>query len=172
MRLVGKYERKSINENNDLEIVFILTGYNYKRFCEDLLKGETYTLEIKKLKDKRSLNQNNYFWKLVNEIDIHLNGHRKNNWELYLQLLEMADIKYTYLQVAEEAVDIVKNNFRACKIIENRIVKGKNTVILKVWDGQSNFTKDEMKLLINKTLDYAEQVGLQTAFYREVLYVD
>ena len=81
----------------------------------------------------------------------------------------MADIKYTYLQVLEDALELVKRNFRACKVIEHRIVNGKDTVMVKVWDGQSNFNKEEMSALIEVTLDYAEQVGVPTTFYREVL---
>ena len=69
----------------------------------------------------------------------------------------------------EEALEIVTNNFRTYKIIEHRTVNGKDTVMVKVWDGQSKFNTAEMAALINVTLDYAEQVGVPTAFYREVL---
>lgn len=169
MKLVGIYKRKVTDEDNNLEVTFSFKDFNYKRYCEDLEKENTYTLEIKKLKSKRSLNQNNYFWKLIDEINKKQNGFKKDNWALYLQLLEMADIKYTYLQVLEDALDLVKRNFRACKVIEHRIVNGKDTVMVKVWDGQSNFNKEEMSALIEVTLDYAEQVGVPTTFYREVL---
>lgn len=169
MKLVGIYKRKVTDEDNNLEVTFSFQGYDSKRDCEGLEKEKKYTLEINELKSKRTGLQNRYFWKLVDEIDIKINGHRKEKMNLYIQLLEMADVKSTYLQVLEEALEIVTNNFRTYKIIEHRIVNGKDTVMVKVWDGQSKFNTTEMASLIDVTLDYAEQVGVPTAFYREVL---
>ena len=169
MNLIGIYKRKAYNENDNLELTFELSGYDYKTQSQELEKDMKYKLEINKFKSKRSLSQNAYFWKLVDEIDIKINGHRKDKDNLYIQLLEMADIKSTYLQVLEAALEIVTNNFRTYKIIEHRTVNGKDTVMVKVWDGQSKFNTTEMAALINVTLDYAEQVGVPTAFYREVL---
>lgn len=169
MKLVGVYKRKVTDEDNNLEVTFSFQGYDSKCDCEGLEKEKKYTLEINELKSKRTGLQNRYFWKLVDEIDIKINGHRKNKMNLYIQLLEMADVKSTYLQVLEEALEIVTNNFRTYKIIEHRIVNGKDTVMVKVWDGQSKFNTTEMASLIDVTLDYAEQVGVPTAFYREVL---
>ncbi|RHN01503.1 hypothetical protein [Dielma fastidiosa] len=169
MKFIGTYKRKVTDEDGNLEITFALSGYDYKQQCNELEKDTKYKLEIGKFKEKRSLNQNAYFWKLVDEIDIKINGHRKDKDNLYIQLLEMADIKSTYLQVLEEALEIVTNNFRTYKIIEHRTVNGKDTVMIKVWDGQSKFNTAEMAALIDVTLDYAEQVGVPTAFYREVL---
>lgn len=90
MKFIGTYKRKVTDEDGNLEITFALSGYDYKQQCNELEKDTKYKLEIGKFKEKRSLNQNAYFWKLVDEIDIKINGHRKDKDNLYIQLLEMA----------------------------------------------------------------------------------
>lgn len=168
MKIVADYARKLKNDDGDLEITFIVKGWNYKNFCNDLEK-DTYTLEIKKVKSKRSVNQNKTFWKLVNEIDEKINGHKKNNIDLYVQLLEMAECKYEDIMIIERAIPMLKEQFRACKVMGK--VSTTNGVMSRVrcFYGSSNFDTKEMYNLIQVTLDYASEVGLDTEFYRDIL---
>lgn len=168
MKLVAEFLRKLATEEGDLEITFRVSNWNYKSFCNDL-KKIAYTLEVKPVRSKRSLNQNAYFWSLVNEIDEKLNGHRKNNQELYCQLLEMADIKYEVIQFIAEALPLIKDQFRAVKVIEHRQIKNNDCIVAKCFYGSSNFDKEEMSRLIDVALDYAAQSGVDTIFYKQML---
>lgn len=168
MKLVVEFLRKLVTEDGDLEITFRVSNWNYKRFCNDLQKI-AYTLDIKRVKSKRSLNQNSYFWALVNEIDYKINGHRKNNDELYCQLLEMAEIKFEYVQILAEALPMIKENFRAVKVVKHKQVNGKEYLVCKCFYGSSNFDKEEMSRLIDVTLDYAAEAGVDTTFYKQML---
>lgn len=69
------------------------------------IKEGRYIIEITDIKDKRSLNQNNYFWKLVREISKAENGTATDEevHEVYLNLLKMAKIKYDILTLKAEA---------------------------------------------------------------------
>ena len=60
-KIVANYLRKAINEDGNLEVTFEVSNYHYKRYCQDLQK-KPYTLEIAEVKNKRSINQNNYLW--------------------------------------------------------------------------------------------------------------
>lgn len=168
MKLVAEFLRKLSTEEGEMEITFLVSNWNYKRFCNDLEK-KAYTLDIKAIRSKRTLNQNAYFWALVNEIDESLNGHRKNNDELYAQLLEMADAKYEYIQIVDTALPMLKENFRAVKVMKHKQENGNDCVVCKCFYGSSNFDKEEMNKLIDVTLDYASQLGIDTTFYKEML---
>ena len=168
MKLVAEFLRKLSTEDGDLEITFKVSNWNYKSFCNDL-KKQAYTLDVKPVRSKRSLNQNAYFWALVNEIDETINGHRKNNHELYCQLLEMADVKYEYVQIVEDALPMIKEHFRAVKVMKHKQENGNECVVCKCFYGSSNFDKEEMSRLIEVTLDYAAQSGVDTTFYKEML---
>ena len=171
MKLVGQFVRKLRNEEGEMEVTFNISNWNFIRCCNDLEKQKYYSLDIKQIKDKRSLNQNSYFWALVNEIDEKQNGHRKNNNELYCQLLEMADAKSEIIQCVAEALPMIREQFRAVKVLEHRTGKKGDTVILRCFYGSSKFDKEEMKRLIDVTIDYANELGIDTTYYREILEV-
>lgn len=168
MKLVAEFLRKLVTEEGDLEITFRVSNWNYKRFCNDLQKI-AYTLDIKQVKSKRSLNQNAYFWALVNEIDEKINGYRKNNHDLYCQLLEMANVKFEYVQIVADALPMIKDHFRAVKIVKHKQENGNECLVCKCFYGSSNFDKEEMSRLIDVTLDYAAEVGVDTTFYKQML---
>lgn len=168
MKLVAEFLRKLATEEGDLEITFKVSNWNYKVFCNDLQKI-AYTLDVKPVRSKRSLNQNAYFWALVNEIDEHINGHRKNNQELYCQLLEMADVKFEYVQIVTEALPMIREHFRAVKVVKHKQENGNECLVCKCFYGSSNFDKEEMSRLIDVTLDYASKVGVDTTFYKQML---
>lgn len=68
MKILGKYLHRVINpDTGDLEITFAVSDYNSKSSTEELEK-ELYSLEIKKPRSKRSLNQNSYLWSLIHEL--------------------------------------------------------------------------------------------------------
>lgn len=83
MKLVAEFLRKLSTEDGDLEITFKVSNWNYKSFCNDL-KKIAYTLEVKPVRSKRSLNQNAYFWSLVNEIDEEIERSQKEQSRIIL----------------------------------------------------------------------------------------
>ena len=129
------------------------------------LKRGDYLIEIKKPSNKRSLNQNAYLWELIGQIDMKENGNRADDETIYANILEMAGAKSEYFQCLPEAVDKLKEVFRVVKIVENR---GK-TVMVQCFLGTSQMDTKEMSKVIDTTLDYAARVGIDSAYWRELL---
>lgn len=168
-KIIGTYLRKVTNEAGNLEITFEVNNYNYKRYCDGLDK-KPYSLEINEIKSKRSINQNNYLWALVHEIAKHPNASSNNDWDMYCILLSLADAKYAYVTCLADAIETLKQEVRALQVLgyETRS-NGTKWAQCKVFIGSSKMSKDEMCKLIDKTLWYAEQLGIDTTYYHDVL---
>lgn len=168
-KIVGNYLRKVTNENGNTEITFEISDYHYKRYCEGLEK-KAYSLEINEVKSKRSINQNNYLWALIHEIAKHPNASSDDDWEMYCTLLSLADAKYEYMVCLVDALETLKQEVRALQVLgyEKR-ENGTKWARCKVFVGSSKMSKEEMAKLIDKTLWYADQLGINTMYYRDVL---
>ncbi|MFR7555000.1 hypothetical protein, partial [Longicatena caecimuris] len=120
-KIVANYLRKAINEDGNLEVTFEVSNYHYKRYCQDLQK-KPYTLEIAEVKNKRSINQNNFLWALIHEITQHPNASSDDDWDMYCILLSMTDAKYEYITCLAEALETLKQEVRALQVLgyENR----------------------------------------------------
>lgn len=168
-KIVANYLRKVINEDGNLEVTFEVSNYHYKRYCQELQK-KAYSLEIAEVKSKRSINQNNYLWALIHEITKHPNASSDDEWDMYCILLSQANAKYEYMVCLVDALDTLKQEVRALQVLgyEKR-ENGTKWARCKVFIGSSKMNKEEMCKLINTTLEYAEQLGIDTVYYRDML---
>jgi chitinase len=81
---------------------------------------------------------------------------------IYGNLLQRANIKREYIRTLEQAVNILKDSFRAVIEVPNsrKIENGKETVGYWVYYGSSKFDTKEMTELIDIALDTATEVGI------------
>ncbi len=112
--------------------------------------------EIKEFKSHRTLSQNAYVWKLINEI---ANKVNKSKEEVYLQMLK------DYGQ--SEMVSILSTvnpsgYFKYYEEIGTGIVNGKEFTHYRIYKGSSEFTTLEMKYLLDGVIQEAEQLGIPT----------
>lgn len=114
-----------------------------------------YDVEIKKHRQKRSLNANALFWKMVNSLAEIL---ETSNEEMYLQLLARYGVK-KYIVVKPEAVDSLKKLFRAVAEMGSVFVDGKRGVQLECTIGSSQYDTKQMMRLINGTISECKEVG-------------
>lgn len=140
------------------------------RSCEEmqeLAENEFYTVELTHLRDTRTKKQNKYMWKLIHEIAQKYG--EADEWNIYINALERANVKYEYLQVLPKAEKLLKQNFRAVKFMKQKTENGIVFHVYKCFYGSSKFTKEEMEALINCILEIAVNVGIDTGFYESVL---
>lgn len=112
--------------------------------------------EIKEHKEKRSLSQNAYAWKLITEIG---NILRKSKEETYLQMLE------DYGQ--SEIVSILSSispvgYFKYFKEIGTGTINNKEFTHYKIFKGSSEFDSKEMSIFIDGIIQECKQLGIET----------
>ena len=134
-----------------------------------------YTVEFKKYRKGRSLDQNAYFWALVGEIAKKEDGDLRNKDILYTHLLMMAGAKYEVIYGTEEGVNALKETgiIRDCLIQNRKMTMGVPMVTAYVFYGSSKFDTKEMSDLIDTTLKYASEVGVENVndYWRELLKI-
>ena len=117
-------------------------------------KGKLFT--IKEYKEKRSLDQNAYAWKLITEIG---NVIRKSKEEVYLQMLK------DYGQ--SEIVSILssanpKGYFKYYEEIGTGVVNNKEFTHYKIFKGSSEFDRKEMSIFIDGIVEECKQLNIPT----------
>lgn len=134
-----------------------------------------YNIEMSEYGKNRSNRQNNMLWGLISEISKKLYGDLSEKDTIYRQLLEMSGAKYTIVTLPQEDFDdgaLTKFGIRAYREIARETnSKGKTFVSAIIFYGSSTFTTKEMNQLIETTIRYASECGIDVdkGFWEEVL---
>lgn len=169
MKITGTL-RDTFRTNDGGVLTLNITNYRHIEMLKELQAETLYSIEIKEAKSKRSLQQNAYLWALLSEIDKTVNGERSNDeWSIYIEALERAGAKCEYIGALPETERLLKENFRAIKFIKKIDLNGVDGNMYKVFFGSSKMDKTEMGELIDTVLDMAEEVGIETNYWSEIL---
>lgn len=118
--------------------------------------------EIKEYKARRTLNQNAYAWKLINELG---NKLKISKEDLYLQMLE----DYGQSIVVSLLKEInPEHYFKYYKLIGSGEVKGKEFNHYRVYKGSSEFNTLEMKYFLDGIIQECENVGIPTLTQEQI----
>lgn len=167
MEIISQYARKSFDENGNVEVTFLAKGYASKVGIQNLEKDVVYKMKLTPVKSKRTLKQNAYMWELIEHIADKTGEYA---WDIYLTLLERANVKYTYVAVLKEATDEYVKEIRHYKIMNSFEHKGKTFNQIKVYLGTSKFDTKEMSIQLEETIKLANELGIDTeAYYEQVL---
>lgn len=157
IKLLARYHHRVINpDTGNLEITFAISDYNSKANTEELEK-ELYSLEIKKPRSKRSLNQNAYLWSLIHELALKMD---EDDLDVYIKLLNASKAKYEVLKVLSEAENDLKKCFRVVKLIKYDV--NKDYAYFQCYYGSSTFTTDEMNKLIDTAISWCNELNIPT----------
>lgn len=118
--------------------------------------------EIKDFKQHRSLSQNAYAWKLINELANKINTSKE---DMYLQMLK--SYGQTLLVPIAEG-DNPSGWFKYYEFYKKSVINGKNADYYKVYKGSSEFTTLEMKYFLDGVIHECEQLGIPTLTEKEI----
>ena len=118
--------------------------------------------EIKEYKEKRSLNANNYAWKLITEIG---NVLRLSKEDVYLRMLE--DYGQSEMISVLENIN-VDGYFKYYKAVGTSTLNGKVFVHYKIYKGTSKYNTKEMSIFIDGVVQEAKELGIETKTPREL----
>lgn len=110
--------------------------------------------EIKEHKEKRSLSQNAYAWKLITEIG---NVLRKSKEEVYQMMLK--DYGQSEIIVILSKVNPV-GYFKYYDKIRDVIIKGNQFTQYKIYKGSSEFDSKEMSIFLDGIIQECKQLDI------------
>lgn len=118
--------------------------------------------ELKEFKAHRSLSQNAYAWKLINELANKLNLPKD---DVYLHMLKA----YGQSEMVSMRADINPNGyFKYFESIGTGIVNNKEFTHYRIYKGSSEYDTLEMKILLDGIIHECEQVGIPTLTKNEI----
>lgn len=131
--------------------------------------GDLCTVEIKRPKDKRSLEQNAYIWKIIDMIDKKINGYCSDKMSIYCALIKAAGIKVDYIQGLEQIRPRLEEVYRVVELVEYRATDKAATALYRCYIGTSQFTKAEMSDFIEVLISRAYEEGIDILMYEDIL---
>lgn len=149
--------RRAIDENGDIELTFSVKGYANKQIAINVMKSSPFRLSLTEIGRKRSYEQNALMWALIHEVAEHLN---QTDEDTYINALELADAKYEYIACLPEASDILKEHYRAIKLMNTFEHNGKTFNQYKVFYGSSKMNTKEMTKLIDTVMQMARELDI------------
>jgi hypothetical protein len=118
--------------------------------------------QIKEYKQKRSLSQNSYAWKLITELG---NVLRQSKEELYERLLNdygQGEMGCMLSKIRPQGY------FKYYRVIRTTKIDGKELTIYKILKGSSEFDSREMSIFIDGIIQECKEQGIETLTPEEI----
>lgn len=164
MRFIGQYKQATGDiMSGDMNITFSIPNYHQREMLKKVKKDCSYSIEIKEIKDQRSLNQNRFMWKLLEEIATTYG--EKDAMEIYCISLQKANVRSDYICALPETEETLKKQFRAIRYIKKVIVNDSELNMYQVFIGSSQFDTSEMSELIDVIINIAYEVNVPNIDY-------
>jgi hypothetical protein len=129
---------------------------------DTLREYDMLTVKIDRYKAKRSLNANNYAWKLITEI---ANVTRSSKEEVYLRMLK----DYGQSDLVSVLAHIpVEHYFKYYEEAGESTLNGKLFKHYRVYKGSSEFDTREMSIFIDGIVSEAKNLGIETMTPNEI----
>lgn len=133
-----------------------------KSLYDDFREAEKLSITIDRYREKRSLNANNYAWKLLTEI---ANVLRTNKEEVYLIMLK----RYGQSEILSVLAHIpIEKYVKYCEEAGESTLNGKLFKHYKVYKGSSEFDTREMSIFLDGVVSEAKELGIPTETPNEI----
>ena len=133
------------------------------------LRGCEVSLEVKKWRNKRSLDANAYAWVLISEMAVKL---EKSKEEIYLQMLKDYGVSLVVSVKSEEDIKKIEKAFKYYEPFGSGIVGEKHFTHYKIYIGSSGYDTKEMTTFIKGIVQECEQLGIQTMTESELMKLE
>lgn len=170
MQTTGTIEDISIDYKTRKSKISLLLDTKEIDVVEQLKNENKLNVELKKYRKKRSIDANNYFWKLLQEI---------------CELAELDVIEEYKRRVKELRIfrqfKIEKDNIKTfekiwsaqgiawfCEIFDTEIIGDTEFKIINAYYGSSSFNSKQMSRLINELVQDCQACGIETKPKEEI----
>lgn len=130
----------------------------------DSIKDKQLAITAKQYRKHRSLDANALMWHCLSEI---ANAIGADKWDLYIQFLKRHG-QFTYVVVKPEAVEKMKQIWRACEIVGDIDVNGRHGVQMLCYYGSSTYDTKEFSILLDDIISDMKEIGLEPPTSQEM----
>ena len=169
MSYTGKITGIDIDFLTYKQKVTLTVNEDFTKAYEKLKDCEKLDISIKKHREKRSIDANNYMWLLLSKLAPML---RTTKDDLYLVMLQRYGTFY-YLPVQDEEIEKISNLFRIVHdrgevVLETESGKKVKCHQLQCYKGSSLYDTKEMSVLLDGVIQDAQDNGIDTATPDEI----
>ena len=129
-----------------------------KAMVNELRLEGKLSIKIDKFREKRSLNANNYAWKLMTEIG---NVVRISKEQVYLDMLRQYGQGGT-VSIEEKHVANFQRMYKYHESLGKSKLNGKTFEHFRFWVGSSEYNTQEMSIFLDGIIYEARQIGIST----------
>lgn len=129
------------------------------------------SLEIKKYRNKRSLDANAYAWVLITQIAEKLNETSKEQItkdDIYVDMLKHYGVSLVVSVKSEEDIEKIEKAFKYYEPFGSGVVGEKQFTHYKIYIGSSNYDTKEMSVFIKGIISECEELGIPTLTPAEI----
>jgi len=159
MKIIAKYIKHLFNSQHQAEVTLLVENFRHCAWLEELEVDMEYSVEIKKVKSKRSLQQNKYLWALIRELALKT---REIDLDIYIKLLDESNVKFSYIWGKEITEDSLKRAFRVIKRVKPYKIERSDGWLFKCYEGSSKFTVEEMNQLLDTLISWCIEENIET----------
>jgi hypothetical protein len=164
MKLIARYQSHLFDNKQRAELRLRVDNRLHCSWLDELEEDIDYTVEIKKAKSKRSLQQNKYLWELLHQLE---KVSREPALDWYIKALVDTGAVVDYVWGTDDTEDTLKKSFRAVQKVKAHKIKETNGWLYRVIVGSSKFNVSEMNELIDTVIRYCNNWDIQVEEYRD-----
>ena len=123
---------------------------------DELYGKDKLSIKVDQYREKRSLNANNYAWKILTEIG---NKTRQSKEDVYLLMLK----RYGQSEMVSVLANVPFGKYvKYFDEVGESELKGKLFKHYRVYQGSSEFTTEEMSIFLDGVVSEAKDLGIPT----------
>lgn len=123
---------------------------------DEYIDKEKLSIKVEQYREKRSLNANNYAWKILTEIG---NKTRQSKEDVYLLMLK----RYGQSEMVSVLANVPFGKFvKYYDEVGESELKGKLFKHYRVYQGSSEFSTEEMSIFLDGVVSEAKELGIPT----------
>ena len=170
MELTGEIKDLSKDYKTDNPILQLVLNERDCLLSLEQLKDINLSIQVKKWRKKRSINANNYFWKLLSEYSEEKNV---DTIEEYKERVKRLGIfrRFRIEDKDKKTFEIMwqdKGIAWFCEIADTEYIGDIEFKIINAYYGSSSFNSKQMSRLINDLVEDCKEVGIETKPQAEI----
>lgn len=129
-----------------------------RAFVREMPEGKLHIAELKRHRERRSLDANAYCWVLLEKLASAVGSDKD---ALYRDMVERYGV-FMHVIVPPKAVDILRRDYRVVRELGPVVVNGKAGMQCQCYEGSSKYDTAEMARFIDGIVQECEELGIET----------